>query len=153
MNSELLELNTTTEDTLVIIREFKAPQNLVYDIMTQADHIAKWQIPENMVADTIETDLVVGGKYSIGMKSPDKGFTFQLFGEYTEIDPPNKIVFTQNVPGMEGMTEISISFYQDGDMTQMVFKQSGIATKVMRDHGLNGWAPVFTQLETYISSL
>ena len=61
--------------------------------------------------------------------------------------------FTQNVPGLEPMSTISITLSQDGDKTQMVFKQSDIASKQMRDGGLNGWAPVFDRLSEYISGL
>lgn len=153
MSQELLKLNETTEDTLVIIREFTAPQNLVFEVLTKAEHISQWQIPKNMEIKAVETDIVEGGKYKIIMHSPDKGFDFELFGEYKEIDPPNKIVFTQNVPGLEPMSTITITLSQDGDKTQMVFKQSDIASKQMRDGGLNGWAPVFDRLSEYISGL
>lgn len=153
MIQELLDLNKTTDDTLVIIREFAAPQELVFDVLTKKEHIAKWQVPKSMEINIVETDIIIGGKYKISMNSPDKGFDFELFGEYKEIDPPNRIVFTQNVPGLEPMSLITITLSQDGDKTQMVFKQSAIASKQMRDHGLNGWAPVFDQLSEYISSL
>jgi uncharacterized protein YndB with AHSA1/START domain len=106
-----------------------------------------------MEINTVETDFVIGGNYKISMHSPEKGFDFELIGEYKEITPPNKIVFTQNVPGLEPMSTITITLSQDGDVTQMVFKQSDIAAKQMRDHGLNGWAPVFDRLSEYISSL
>ncbi|MHA2171504.1 MAG: SRPBCC family protein [Candidatus Kariarchaeaceae archaeon] len=153
MSQELLKLNETTDDTLVFIREFAAPQELLFDVLTKAEHLAKWQSPKNMEIDAVETDLVVGGKYKLSMRSPEQGFTFELFGEYKEIDPPNKIVYTQNVPGLEPMSTITISLSQDGDMTQMVFRQSGIASKQMRDGGLKGWAPVFDRLSEYISNL
>lgn len=39
MIQELLDLNKTTDDTLVIIREFAAPQELVFDILTKKEHI------------------------------------------------------------------------------------------------------------------
>lgn len=55
----------------------------------------------------VTTDIVVGGKYKISMKSPDKGFIFDLFREYIEIDPPIKIVYSQNVPTMTEMSEYS----------------------------------------------
>ena len=153
MSQELLNLNDTTDDTLVIIREFNAPQELVFDVLTKAEHIAKWQVPKNMEINTVESDLVIGGNYKISMHSPEKGFDFELFGEYKEITPPNKIVFTQNVPGLEPMSTITITLSQDGDATQMVFKQSDIASKQMRDHGLNGWAPVFNRLSEYLSRM
>ncbi|MHA2090550.1 MAG: SRPBCC family protein [Candidatus Kariarchaeaceae archaeon] len=153
MSQELLKLNDTTDDTLVIVREFTAPQNLVFDVLTKSEHISKWQIPKNMEINFVETDFVIGGKYKISMHSPDKGFDFELFGEYKEIDPPNKIVLTQNVPSLEPMSTITITLSQDGDQTQMVFKQSGIASKQMRDGGLKGWAPVFDRLSEYINNL
>ena len=101
----------------------------------------------------VESDLTIGGKYAIIMHSPDRGFDFELSGVYSEIDRPNKLVFTQNVPGLEPMSTITISLSQDGDMTQMVFKQAGIASKQMRDNGLNGWAPVFDRLSEYLTEL
>ncbi|MHA2028431.1 MAG: SRPBCC family protein [Candidatus Kariarchaeaceae archaeon] len=153
MSQELLKLNETTDDTLVIIREFTAAQDLVFEVLTKAEHIAKWQVPANMEINNVETDFVKGGEYKISMHSPDKGFDFELFGVYEEIDAPNKIVFTQNVPGSEPMSTITITLSQDGDTTQMVFKQSGIASAQMRDHGLNGWAPVFDRLSEYITTL
>lgn len=153
MSQELLKLNETTDDTLVFIREFAAPQELVFNVLTKAEHLAKWQIPKNMEVNAVETDLVVGGKYKVSMHSPEQGFNFELFGEYKEIDPPNKIVYTQNVPGSEPMSTITITLSQDSHMTQMVFKQTDIASKQMRDHGLNGWAPVFDRLAEYINSM
>ena len=148
-----LHLNETADDTLVFIREFNASQALVFDVLTNAEHMAVWQIPSNMKVNTVEVDFVIGGKYKISMHSPDRRFDFELFGEYQEIDPPNKVVFTQNVPGLEQMSVITITLDQDGKRTQMVFKQSEIASKQMRDNGLKGWAPVFDRLGEYIKEL
>lgn len=156
MDRKILELNETTDDQLVIIREFNAPQKIVFEALTKHEHIVNWASPKGMEVTYSKGDLKVGSTYEYAMKSPN-GPEMVLTGEYREIDPYNKLVYTQTYRGRDGTnspeTLISITLKQDGDKTQMIFHHTGFATKQGRDNASMGWPAAFDKLTEVINSM
>jgi len=96
MNPTRNALQVTTPDDLSILftREFNAPPALVFDAMTQAEHVAKWWGCSRSTVTTCEMDLRVGGKWRIVMTLPD-GAEVPFCGEYMEIGRPSHLVRTE----------------------------------------------------------
>lgn len=156
MKNELLELNETTDDQIVIIREFNAPIKLVFEALTQHEHIMKWNCPNSMKVTFSEGDLKVGSTYRYGMQSlSGSGPEMILTGEFKEIDEPTKLIYTQVYQMPDGNTSpettISITLEEDNDKTQMIFHHSGLMQG--RDQARGGWEQALAKLDTVISSL
>lgn len=81
--------------TLVIERPFQAPAQAVFDAWTNEEVMRRWfhgqhdwETPEAHV------DLRLGGSVRVVMRDPVKDAEYGGGGHYTEIDPPNRLVFT-----------------------------------------------------------
>ncbi|MFW9855496.1 MAG: SRPBCC domain-containing protein [Candidatus Thorarchaeota archaeon] len=158
MTQKLLELNETTTDQLVVIREFAAPKKLVFDALTQHKHIKKWNCPKNFVVTFSEGELKVGNTYKYGMQSESReGPEIILTGEYREIDPPDKVVYTQTAVRPDGKagpeTVIAITLEEKNGKTHMVFRHTGFPAKEWRDNALTGWNQAFDKLKSHLAEI
>jgi uncharacterized protein YndB with AHSA1/START domain len=73
-----------------IRRLLPASPEEVFRWWTQADLLAQWMSPVGSVEAVV--DLRVGGRFRIVMSGG--GMTIDHSGEYLEVDPPKRVVFT-----------------------------------------------------------
>jgi uncharacterized protein YndB with AHSA1/START domain len=73
-----------------IRRRLPAPVSEVFRWWTEADRLEEWMSPAGSVE--AQVDLRVGGAFRITMKS--EGTVIDHAGEYLEIDPPRRLVFS-----------------------------------------------------------
>ena len=87
---------TVTQDgsQLVITRTFAAPASLVYEAMTNPEHIRQWWGAGHGEVTICEVDLRVGGRWHFAQVTPG-GEEVSFSGEYRELDPPGRIVHTE----------------------------------------------------------
>ncbi len=77
-----------------IERRFAAPAQVVFEAWTSAELLRRWYPPgADWDTPVAEVDLRVGGRLRLVMRSPD-GEEFGGGGEYREITPPTRLVFT-----------------------------------------------------------
>jgi len=76
-------------------RLFDAPRQLVFDAMTKPEHIKQWwgRLGEGYSVPVCEVDLRVGGAWRFVNRHPHGEVAF--YGEYKEITPPSRVVFTE----------------------------------------------------------
>jgi uncharacterized protein YndB with AHSA1/START domain len=81
---------------MVMERTFNGPPHLVFAAWTKPELVRKWWAPQACGASITEctADVRVGGKYRYVMRQPD-GNECGFSGEYTEIAPPSRLVYTQ----------------------------------------------------------
>jgi uncharacterized protein YndB with AHSA1/START domain len=67
----------------------------VFEVMSKPEHVSRWwgQLGEGYSVPVCEIDLRVGGKWRFVNRHPKGEGTF--YGEYREISPPGRIVFTE----------------------------------------------------------
>ena len=139
---------------LVIDRVFNAPRELVFKMWTDPKHLAQWWGPRDYPAGKINIDARPGGKYRHCLISSAGDMTLWLKGEFVEIVPPERLVFTfaWEEDGERGMENIvTITFADEGSKTRMTFRQAPFQSDVERDgHGL-GWSSSFDRLDDLIS--
>ncbi len=102
---------TVTADgsQIVITRTFAAPAQLVYDAMTQPEHVRQWWGAGHGEMTVCEIDLRVGGRWHFAQVTPD-GTEVSFSGEYLELDPPGRMVHTEkfdNLPDGEPSTIVT----------------------------------------------
>lgn len=135
---------------LTIVRTFDAPRELVFRLWTDPTHAVRWMGPRDYPAAVFEQDVRVGGKWRGCLRAgPEaQGPQGDLWqgGEFREIVPNEKLVFTfQWDGGPETVVTVILSDTDDG-RTRMVFHQTPFDTAPTRDgHGL-GWNSSFDRL-------
>jgi uncharacterized protein YndB with AHSA1/START domain len=76
-------------------RLFDAPRELVIEVMTKPEHVRRWwgNLGEGYSVPVCEIDFRIGGKWRFVNRHPQGEVEF--YGEYREIDPPGRVVFTE----------------------------------------------------------
>jgi uncharacterized protein YndB with AHSA1/START domain len=90
---------TFPSDTAYLItRTFDAPPDLVFKALTTPELVQRWWGFETSKWLVCEIDLRVGGKWRYVTR--DDGEEVGFHGEYREITPPNRLVFTEMYEGV-----------------------------------------------------
>jgi uncharacterized protein YndB with AHSA1/START domain len=142
------------ELALHLERVLPAPRPLVFKALTEPDELAKWWGPHGFTIPSIELDLRVGGNYRIAMQPPE-GELFYLQGEFLEVDPPSRLVYTfrwedPNPDDVE--TVATLSLRDLGDSTELVLDQVRFAAESRRGLHQAGWTDSLEKLEGLMSS-
>ncbi|MFM8534286.1 MAG: SRPBCC family protein [Acidimicrobiia bacterium] len=95
MNSETFTVTTPSDTDIQLTRLFDAPRHLVFEAMTKPEHIRRWwgNLDAGYSVPVCEVDFRFGGKWRFVNKHP-KGEA-EFYGEYREIEPPGRVVFTE----------------------------------------------------------
>ena len=144
------EVEKPDDATLIVRRTLKAPQELEFKAWTSAEHIQQWMRPEpGMEVPSAIMDLRVGGRFRIQMKKPDGEF-FTAAGEFREVKPPERLVYTWDwekdgcgtefgeVEGKPSL--ITVEFLKRGKQTEFVLTHTRFATVESRDNHAKGWS-------------
>jgi len=119
---------------VVITRVFDAPRERVWQAWTDPEQIKKWWGPKNFTAPVIEIDFKVGGKYLFCMRGvPAPGqpeMDLYSTGEFKEIVPMEKIVWTDEFSDAEGNIQPASYYGMPGDepvhmLVTTTFEDSG----------------------------
>ena len=140
----------TDDKTLVIDRVFNAPPDRVFAAWTDTAQLAEWYGPEGMKAEILANDLTVGGQYSLVMKSAEG--EYHLSGEYEEIDPPRKLVFTWKWKTSDETTRVTIELRPEGDGTHLRLTHTGFAEAEQTSSHNQGWSSSLNDLERYLAA-
>jgi len=95
-NSDTFKATTPSDHEIVLTRLFDAPRQLVFDAMTKPEHVKRWWgiLDDRYSVPVCEIDLRVGGSWRFIGRGPH-GEGPEFYGVYREIDPPNRLVFTE----------------------------------------------------------
>ena len=158
--------STMTKDAVVIERTFDAPVDLIWQMWTDPDHFKKWYGPQGFTVPVAEMDMRVGGKRTVCMASPDGSMKIWTTGEYVEIVPNERLVYTESMadengnvvsPSAMGMpeghpetTEVTVLLENLDGCTKMVMTHAGIPAD---SAGASGWAQAFDKLADHIETV
>ncbi len=110
---------TLPADTqILIMREFDAPRHLVFKAWTTPELIKRWWSGGRGTVTTAEVDLRVGGRWRYAMVA-DGGAEVAFHGEYREIVPDERIVWTEvfeSMPDAEAVSTLTLT-EKDGRTT------------------------------------
>jgi uncharacterized protein YndB with AHSA1/START domain len=105
---------------------------------------ADWETP------VAEVDPRVGGRLRLVMRSPD-GEEFGGSGEYLEITPPKRLVFTwiwDGHPGHRGAQVVEVELEQRADgTTRVVLTNRGLPDEESKRSHREGWEASFDNLD------
>jgi uncharacterized protein YndB with AHSA1/START domain len=110
---------------LTIRRTFAAPRALVWQAWTDPKQLAKWWGPHGFTNPVCEIDLRPGGAIHIVMRAGD-GTDYPMRGEFREIVPPERLVFTNYPVDDEGRQLIdgltTVTFVEHEGTTEMTLQ-------------------------------
>jgi uncharacterized protein YndB with AHSA1/START domain len=120
-------ITTPGDRQIVVTRIFDAPRAAVFEAWTKAEHVAQWWDPSGVPLAVCEIDLRPNGAFRWVNRAPDGGEGHSFAGNYREIAPPGKLVFTVRM--FPSSSEQVGSQVEDGKTT-LVFTEDGKKTKL-----------------------
>ncbi len=157
----------TVQDAVVIERSFDAPVDLIWQMWTVPEHFQAWYGPDGATIPVANLDVRVGGRRLVCMQipTPDGPMRMWFTGEYREVVPNERLVYTESVadengnvasPSSLGMseghpttTEVRVELQDLGGRTRMVMTHTGIPGD---SAGAAGWAMAFDKLAAHIAT-
>ena len=116
-----------------------APPEIVYAYFTDPARIVNWMGIAAML------DPRPGGMFRVEANGRDV-----VIGEYVEVDPPHRVVFTWGFEGAEpfvapGSTRVEVTLERDGEGTLLTLVHRGLADGT-RDAHAEGWGHYLARL-------
>ena len=118
-NSDSFAVSTPSEQEIRLTRLFDAPRRLVFEAMTRPEHVKRWwgQLGEGYSVPVCEIDLRPGGRWRFVSRHPRGEAVF--FGEYREITPPSRLVFTEIFEEFpDSVSVVTAEFTDEGGKTR-----------------------------------
>jgi uncharacterized protein YndB with AHSA1/START domain len=122
---------TVSPDDLAIemSRVFDAPRALVYEAHVKPEHIRQWWGWRSSTMTTCDLDARVGGKWRFVSREPD-GNEYAFFGEFLEVVPPERLVWTFSFEGMPDAPPVVETFtFEERDGVTTLTARSVYASK------------------------
>lgn len=157
--------NSSAQDAVVIERIFEASVDLIWQMWTQAEHFQQWYGPQGFNIPVATMDVRVGGKRLICMEMPNQEMKMWFTGEYREVVPNSRLVYTDSMsdengniispaamgmPGHPEVTEVIIELEAVGNRTKMKMTHAGVPAD---SGGAGGWAQAFDKLAAHITAM
>jgi uncharacterized protein YndB with AHSA1/START domain len=149
---------TTPSDTEIqMTRVFDAPRELVFEAHTSAEHMRNWWGPRKYEVVSAEVDFRVGGKWRVVHRGPE-GDEHAFRGEFREIVPPERIVWTFEYEGAPGDIAVETLTLEEHDGKTTLTTVSDAGSKEARDAMLEsgmqeGAEETWDRLEEYVATL
>ena len=137
-------------------RTFKAPAQAVFEAWTTSELLKRWwPAGSDWETSVAEVDVRVGGRLRLVMRSPDAK-EFGGRGEYLEVTPPARLVFTWTWDGHEGhegtqVIEVEFVERQDGTTT-VVLTNRGLEGEEARRTHRSGWEASLDNLDRVLTA-
>ena len=143
-----------SELEIVTTREFDAPLELVFDVLTKPEHVHNWFAPFTDVVTECSIDLRVGGDYHFVFVTDD-GVECSFRGTYLEIEPPTRSVQTWRFEGWPDTEAVeTMELREAGGVTTLTWTLA-FRDQAGRDHmtRYDGIEAGFDNVATYLRSL
>jgi uncharacterized protein YndB with AHSA1/START domain len=148
--------NSRLNEAIMIERIFDAPVDVVWKLWTQPDLFKQWYAPEGFKVPVAEMDIRVGGKNRFCMEQADGGMKIWTTGEYKEVVPNQRLVYTEHMvddqgnvlkPGGDDYPETTVITIRLEDLngrTKMIMTHAGLPAGAEDARG--GWNQAFDKL-------
>jgi uncharacterized protein YndB with AHSA1/START domain len=138
-----------------IERTFRAPAQAVFEAWTSVEALRRWYPPgADWDTPVAEVDLRVGGRLRLVLRSPT-GEEFGGGGEYREITPPTRLVFTwtrDRPDAGDGTQLVEVDFSEQPDgTTRVVMTNRGLLDEATRGSHREGWEGSFDNLDRVLA--
>ena len=158
-NSESFQVTTPSDREIQMTRMFDAPRHLVFEAMSQPEHIKEWwgRIGEGYTVPVCEVDLRPGGKWKFSNRTP-KGDLATFYGVYREVAQPGRVVFTEIFePFPDAESVVTAILTEEGGQTRLtatvVYPSVEVRDMVLQTGMARGAAISYDRLEDVAAGL
>jgi uncharacterized protein YndB with AHSA1/START domain len=139
------------DSTLIVKRVIDADPEMLFEALTDQEIMKRWfyASAEPGWSATVKNDPKVGGRYKIDMHSPEDTYSHE--GEYTEIIPNKKIVFSWNSQYVTD-TVVTITLDEVDGGTEVKLKHEFIPTAEETKKHEQGWTQILENLDGVVVS-
>ena len=132
-------------ETLVVRKLLPATRDEVFAAWTDAESLRQWMCAGDATEARATLDVRVGGTFRIDMIAGSA--VYEHTGEYLEVDPPRRLVFTWVSRGTNHRrTVVTVELHEDGDETELVLTHEGLpSAEAARQHRA-GWSSIVEKL-------
>jgi uncharacterized protein YndB with AHSA1/START domain len=152
-----MNTHDTSHDTpeFSITRTFDAPRDLVWRAWTEDSELAQWLRPFGVSTDSVSFDVRAGGRYRYTMTNDETGEVFPTGGEFLEVTPQGRLVFTWGDPDTPAdmapvitltFTPLDPADGESTERTELVLHLVGIAGEPGDGYVHDGWAEALENL-------
>ncbi len=136
--AELPAMAQVLDDTTVrVSRVIGAPVQQVWTAHTDAELVSRWMLgPDGWSMPTCETATAVGQKHHYLWRNDEDGTSFASTGEVLEIEPPHRLVFTEEMRGdfipddaPATLNEMTLTAVGEGTLLTLVITYPDAATR------------------------
>jgi uncharacterized protein YndB with AHSA1/START domain len=124
----------------------------VWRALTQPEAIKQWMGPSDEYKVSVaETDVRVGGRYHIGLQSPD-GEMHDVGGVYREVVPNRKLVYTwawKTTPERESL--VTMELREVDGVTELTLTHAQFFDAEARDRHNKGWQGSLAHLDKFLA--
>lgn len=138
---------------LRLTRHYSASAERLWQAWTDPQALMRWFGPaETRRVLLAQTDVRTGGEYHVAFSTED-GLEHYASGEYREVHPHRRLVFTwawRDAP--EETSLITLEFTPTQDGTQLAFLQTPFVDQATRDGHEHGWSGALERLTEYLAN-
>lgn len=150
-----MKVTAAGDREIVITRTFNAPRALVYEALTNPEHVKNWWGPRQYGAVSATGEFRAGGRYRYAQNGPDGEVAFS--GEIREASP-ERMVYTEEFEAMPGHGALATVTLDERDGKTFLTLRSVYQSKEDRDaviaSGMEWGARLsYLQLDEVIDSL
>jgi uncharacterized protein YndB with AHSA1/START domain len=158
MTANTLSVSLPSPTELVLTRQFDAPRDLVWRAFTERDLVAQWWGQRNSTTIIDKLEARPGGGWRFRQQMED-GTEHAFRGEFLEIQPPERIVWTFEYEPMAGhIVTDAVTFTEPEPGKTLITVLSTFASQEDRDGMLQsgmeaGAAESYDRLEELLATL
>lgn len=147
---------SSTPEPLRFTRFFKQSPAVVFGVWTNPDAMRLWFRPSKEIRHSfLNVDLRVGGTFRVGFEGPD-GVLDVLRGEFVEITPPNRLVYTwewESPNEHAGISSLAtVHFDEKEGGTELTLIHTISDSDMKQRHSL-GWNGALILLDEFITAI
>jgi uncharacterized protein YndB with AHSA1/START domain len=142
------------EQALELVRDLKASRERVFAAWIDPDQASRWWVPQSCTLVSCKMDVRPGGGWHRRMRVPNGG-VIAKWGEYREVDSPERLVFTYNTEYADGTTDpetlVTVTLEDLGaNRTRLTLRHDRFRSEPARIDHTGGWTGALNRLEHFI---
>ena len=138
--------------TIRLHRVLKAPPAKVYRAFLDADALCRWLPPYGFLCSVEHFDAKVGGSFRMAFKNYTTGHAHSFGGEFLELGPNRKLVYTDRFddPNLPGEIKVTVELTEVFCGTDLKIVQVGVPEAIPEAGCYLGWQESLLQLANLV---
>lgn len=156
-NPGALSVTLPSDREILMTRVFDAPRELVFEAHATPEHVRRWWGQHGTTLPVCEIDFRPGGAYRFVQRGPD-GAEHGFRGEYRDIVPPARLVYTFEYEGLPGHIAVETLTFDEADgkttlTSRMLFDSNDDRDGMLQSGMEDGASQTMDRLAAYLELL